>query len=90
MWIFSETISFETMSFTLCKQGNFYALLSAAELFPKSTSSKNYFRVSNSFDPDQAKHFVGPDLGPNSFQRLSANITSKLLIQLECTQNGQT
>ena len=29
-------------------------------------------RVSNSLDPDQARHFVGPDLGPNCLQRLSA------------------
>ena len=27
--------------------------------------------VSNSLDPDQARHFVGPDLGANCFQRLS-------------------
>ena len=26
-------------------------------------------RVSNSLDPDQARHFVGPDLGPNCLQR---------------------
>ena len=26
---------------------------------------------SNSLNPDQARHFVGPDLGPNSLQRLS-------------------
>ena len=26
----------------------------------------------NSLDPDQARHFVGPDLGPTSLQRLSA------------------
>ena len=30
-------------------------------------------RVSNSLDPDQARHFVGPDLGPNCLQRLSAD-----------------
>ena len=33
----------------------------------------NTIRVSNSLDPDQARHFVGPDLGPNSLQRLSAD-----------------
>ena len=27
--------------------------------------------MSNSSDPDQARHFVGPDLGPNCLQRLS-------------------
>ena len=25
----------------------------------------NTIRVSNSLDPDQARHYVGPDLGPN-------------------------
>ena len=37
--------------------------------FPKSTFLKNSFRntirMSDSLDPDQAKHFVGPDLVPN-------------------------
>ena len=31
--------------------------------------------MSNSLDPNQAQHFVGPDLGPNYFQRLSADNT---------------
>ena len=31
--------------------------------------------VSNSLDPDQARHFVGPDLGPNCLQMLSADDT---------------
>ena len=31
--------------------------------------------MSNSFDPDQARHFVGPDLDPNCLQRLSADDT---------------
>ena len=34
-------------------------------------------RVSNILDPDQSQHFVGPDLGPNCLQRLSADDTSK-------------
>ena len=29
--------------------------------------------MSNSLDPDQARRFVGPDLGPNCSQRLSAD-----------------
>ena len=33
--------------------------------------------MSNSLDPDQARHFVGPDLGPNCLQRLSAVDTSR-------------
>ena len=45
-------------------------LWSADFFFSKSTFSKKKIRitirVSNSLDPDQARHFVGPDLGPNS------------------------
>ena len=29
--------------------------------------------MSNSLDPDQARHFVGPDLGPHGLQRLSSS-----------------
>ena len=29
--------------------------------------------MSNNLDPDQARNFVGPDLGPNCLQRLSAD-----------------
>ena len=48
--------------------------------FPsKSTFSKNYFRntitVSNSLDLDQDRPSVGPDLGTNCLQRLSADGT---------------
>ena len=31
--------------------------------------------MSHSLDTDQAQHFVGPDLGPNCAQRLSADDT---------------
>ena len=37
------------------------------------TSFRNTIRVSNSLDQDQAQCFVGPDLGPNCLQRLSAD-----------------
>ena len=40
-------------------------------------SFRNAVRVSNSLDPDQARHFVGPDLGPNCLQRLSADNTRR-------------
>ena len=33
--------------------------------------------MSNSLDPDQARRFVGPDLGPNCLPRLSADDTSR-------------
>ena len=29
--------------------------------------------MSNSLDPDQARHIVGPDLGPNCLQMLSCS-----------------
>ena len=53
-------------------------LLSSADFFfSKLTFSKNSFRntirVSNSLDPDQDRHSVGPDLGSNCLQRLSAD-----------------
>ena len=50
-------------------------------IFSKSMFLKNSFRntnrVSNILDPDQAGHFVGPDLGPNCLQGLSADDTSR-------------
>ena len=33
----------------------------------------NTIRVTSSLDPDQAPHFVAPDLSPNCLQRLSAD-----------------
>ena len=48
--------------------------------FFESTFSKisfrNTIRLSNSLDPDQVRHFVGPDLGQNCLQMLSADDTS--------------
>ena len=37
---------------------------------------------SNSLNPDQAQHFVRPDLGPNSLQRLSADNTSRQRVKV--------
>ena len=49
--------------------------------FQNQFFSKFFFRitiiVSNSLDPDQARHFVGPDLGPNCLQKLSADDTRR-------------
>ena len=51
-------------------------LLLSTDFFFKINVSKIYFRntirVSNSLEPDQDRHYVGPDLGPNCLQRLSA------------------
>ena len=35
--------------------------------------------MSNSLDPDQAQHFVGPDLGPNFLLRSADNKMSGLI-----------
>ena len=57
--------------------GNFRNKLLSANIFLKLSFSKNLFRItirlSNSLDPDQARHFVAPDMGPNCLQRLSAD-----------------
>ena len=34
--------------------------------------------ASNGLDPDQDRRFVGPDLGPNCLQRLSADDKSRI------------
>ena len=46
--------------------------------FPISTFSKNSFSVSSNLDPDQAWHFVRPDLDPNCLRRLSAQVGKEL------------
>ena len=45
--------------------------------------------MSNSLDLDQARHFVGPDLGPNCLQRLSADDTRRqsVLHSRSCMQH---
>ena len=69
------------LDLTLCLQGNFACFFVNTDFFSKSTFSKNSFRntirVSNSLDPDQAQHFVGPDLCPICLQRLSADDKSR-------------
>ena len=45
--------------------------------------------MSNSLDPDQDRHYVGPDLGPNCLQRLSADdvIICAFSIKLQDVEN---
>ena len=56
-------------------------LLSSADFFSTSTFSKNSSMntiwVSNWLDPDQAQHFIKPDLDPICLQRLWADDTSQ-------------
>ena len=57
-------------------------VLSSADLVSKSVcllffSFRDISRVLSSLDSDHAPRFVGPDLGPNCLQMLSADDTSK-------------
>ena len=51
----------------------FYSLLVCHILLFECWIFFNTIRVSNSLDPVQAGRFVGPDLGPNCLQRVSAD-----------------
>ena len=39
-------------------------------------------------DPDQVRHFVGPDLDPNCLQRLLADITSRQRVEYNKSQES--
>ena len=51
----------------------FFHTLLFAIFYSLDAGFLNTIRVSNSLDIDQARHFVGPDLGPNCLQGLSAD-----------------
>ena len=57
--------------------------------FSKSFIVEKLFQVSNlsveQIDPDQARRFVGPDLGPNCLPRLSADDSRRQRVN---TQRG--
>ena len=58
---------------TLCMLSNFSCLCRPLLTFFKNNFSfMNAFRVSNGLDPDQDRQSVGPELGPNCLQMLSA------------------
>ena len=70
-----------------CMLGNCHAFLSSAEVFffkinSLKKSFRNTIRMSNSLDPDQARRFVGPDLGPNCLPRFSPDDTGRQRITL--------
>ena len=90
----SLSINRKHVGFNSLPPGNFFpAFLLPADFFQSQTFLKNSFRntirVSNSLDPDQAQHFVGPDLGPNGpdlgpncLQKLSADDTWRQRVHL--------
>ena len=47
--------------------------MSLADVFQNHFALEYFLSVSNSLDPDKAKHFVGPDLGPKCLQKLSVD-----------------
>ena len=54
---------------TLCMLGNITGFCCRLQtFFSKLFFSKNTIRVTNALDPDQDRHSVGPDLGPNCLQ----------------------
>ena len=46
----------------------------------------NSIRMSNILDPEQARRFVGPDLGPNCLPRLSADDTGRQRVKEQHTK----
>ena len=69
------------LSLTPCLIGsmdefNRLLIFSQNQLFSEN-SSRNTFRVSNSLDPDQTRHFVLPGPCLNYFQQLLADDTSR-------------
>ena len=70
---------YEIVKLTLCLLGDFHAFLSSAIFFFKINYFEKFFKEyhhsANSLDPDQARRFVGPDLGSNCLQKLSADDT---------------
>ena len=64
-------------------------VLASADFFSKSTFFENSFRisirVSNNMNPDQDRHFVGPDQGPNCLQRLGCQQTTLVGKELKIT-----
>ena len=74
------------IGFICCFLGNFFGLFCHLLIFFKMFffffySFRNTVRVASSLDPDQARCFVRPDLGPNCLQRLSADDTSRQRVQ---------
>ena len=53
-------------------------------------SLTNFIRMSNKLDPDQDRHSVGPDLGPNSLKKVISRRQKLQLAWKELTNNINT
>ena len=60
------------------------------DFFSKSVFFRNTNRVSNSLDPDHARQFIGPGLGPNYLQRFSTDVKKRLLADKRLMFKGKT
>ena len=71
-----------------CILGHCSCFLSSADVFQnklfEKKSFRNTIRMSSSYDPDQARQFVGSDLGPNCLPRLSADDTGRQRVDDNC------
>ena len=74
--LYTLTIYWEIFCLLFCCLLIFFKIIFLGE-----NSFRNIYsiRVSNSLDPDQARHFVGPNLGPNCLQKLSADDMVKVI-----------
>ena len=61
---------------TICKRRN--------KLFFSKKISQKYHQGVEKLDLDKFSHYIGPDLGPNSLQKLSADDTRRSRVQ--CVQ----
>ena len=66
------------LSVTLCMLGDFACFFLSIFFFKINFSKilSGIPSVSYSLDPDQARHFVGPDLDPNCLQQMTKVTTS--------------
>ena len=68
------------MPYMCCMLGNWACFFVVCDFFKIKFFDfffRNTIKMSDSLDPDQARHFVGLDLGQNCLQRLSADDTSR-------------
>ena len=61
----------------------FCHLLILFKIYFSENSFRNTISMSKQLDPDQDRHSVGLDLGPNCFQRLSVDDTSRQRVKMQ-------
>ena len=88
------TLSISWTIISLYAELVFMLLFSSTDFFLINLSKisfKNTIRVSNCSEPDQDRHSVSPDPGPNCLQRLSTDHSSRislfLFTRLKCMKN---